>query len=93
MRLSSIHKASRQMSYGFSILVHCYGYYDINGYRFRSEQYENGRLGLTTCNTGVCFSSYDDSDNILDYYGVIQDNIKIVWQGSMQLEFVLFYCY
>jgi hypothetical protein len=88
-----MHKALHQMSYGFSTLVHCYGCYDVNGYRFRSEQYENGRSGLTTCNTGVCVSSYDDSGNILDYYGVIQDIIKIVWQGSMQLELVLFFCY
>lgn len=36
-------------------------------------------------------SSYDESGNILEYYGVIEDIIKIVWEGSMPLELVLFY--
>jgi len=92
MQSSIVHKALCQMSYGFYTRVHCYGCYDVNGYRFRSEQYEKGRSGLTTCNTGVCVSSYDESGNVLDYYGVIEDIIKIVWEGSMPLELVLFYC-
>lgn len=92
MQSSIIHKALRQMSYGFCTRVHCYSCYDVNSYRFRSELYENGRSGLTTCNNSVCVSSYDESGNVLDYYGVIEDIIKIVWEGSMPLELVLFYC-
>ena len=51
-----------------------------------------GRPGLTTINTGVCVTSYDESDNALEYYGVIEDIIKIKWEGSIKLELVLFYC-
>ncbi|CAN6219500.1 unnamed protein product [Urochloa humidicola] len=92
MQSPTIHSALRQMSYGFCTRVHCYGCYDVNGYRFRSELYESGRSGLTTYNSGVCVSSYDESGNILKYYGIIEDIIKIVWEGSLPLELVLFYC-
>jgi hypothetical protein len=64
----------------------------VNGYRFRSEKYERKKSGLTTCNSGVCVSSVDENDNPLDYYGVIQDIIKITWEGRMKLELVLFDC-
>ena len=80
------------MSYGFRTQVTSYGCYDINGYRFRSEKYEKGRPGLPTINTVICVTSYDESDNTLEYYGVIEDIIKIKWEGSIKLELVLFYC-
>ena len=89
---ASIHKALRQISYGFSSRVSTYGCYDINGYRFRSETYEHTRAGLATTNCGVCVSSFDENDNLLEYYGVIKDIIKISWQGSMQLQLVIFEC-
>src|SRR5207244_2920710 len=69
-----------------------YGCYDMNGYRFRSEKYENKRAGMATINTGVCVSSVAENNKILEYYGVIEDIIKLTWEGSFQLEMVLFYC-
>ena len=92
MKSASIHKILYQMSYGFCTRVSCYGCYDVNGYRFRSEKYESGRPALTTINSGVCVTSYDETGNALEYYGVIEDIIKIEWEGSMKLELVLFYC-
>lgn len=77
-----------QMSYGFRRRVTSYGCYDINGYRFRSEKYEGKRAALTTINTGVCVSSVDENNNTLEYYGVIEDIIKVSWEGSLQLELV-----
>jgi hypothetical protein len=65
------------MSYGFRTQVTSYGCYDINGYKFRFEKYEKGTPWLTTINTGVCVTSYDESDNALEYYGGIEDIIKI----------------
>jgi hypothetical protein len=80
------------MSYGYCPRVRSYGCFDVNGYRFRSKKYESGRVGLTTINSGVCVSSFDESSNALEYYGIIEDIIKIEWEGSMKLELVLFYC-
>lgn len=37
-------------------------------------------------------SCTDDEDNVTEYYGVIEDIIKIKWEGSMHLELVLFDC-
>ncbi|XP_066374367.1 uncharacterized protein [Miscanthus floridulus] len=89
---ASIHKALRQLSYGFTRRVSTYGCYDIDGYRFRSQAYEKTRVGLATTNYGVCVSSFDENDNLLEYYGVIKDIIKISWEDSMQLELVIFEC-
>lgn len=47
---------------------------------------------LTTVNSGVCVFCFDKNDNVLVYYGVIKDIIKIKWEGSLQLEIVLFDC-
>jgi hypothetical protein len=93
MKSVSIHNVLCQLSYGFYTQVTSYGCYDVNGYRFRSENYERGRPGLTTINTGVCVTSYDENNNALEYYGVIKDIIKIEWEGSLKLELVLFYCH
>ncbi|CAD6242072.1 unnamed protein product [Miscanthus lutarioriparius] len=92
LKTASIHNALFQMSYGYCPRVRSYGCYDVNGYRFRSKKYGSGRVGLTTINSGVCVTSFDESDNALEYYGIIEDIIKIEWEGSMKLELVLFYC-
>ena len=93
MKLSTIPNTLRQMSYGFRTRVATYGCYDVNGFRFRSSKYESGKSGLTTTNSGVCVSSVDENNNVLEYYGVIEDIIKITWEGSMHLELVLFDCH
>lgn len=92
LKVSSIDNALRQISFGFRKMVTSYGAYDVNGYRYRSEEYERTRSKLTTINTGVCVSCIDDNNNELEYYGVIKDIIKIKWEGSLQLEMVLFDC-
>ncbi|XP_040381108.1 uncharacterized protein LOC107304359 [Oryza brachyantha] len=89
---SSIDSTLWHISYGFSKRVTSYGCYDVNGCRFRSEKYESAKPGLSTINTGVCMSCVDDDDNVIDYFGVIEDIIKITWEGSMNLELVLFDC-
>ncbi|XP_066335261.1 uncharacterized protein [Miscanthus floridulus] len=89
---SSVHNVLRQISYGFRKRVSSYGCYDVNGYRFRSEKYESKRAGLATTNSGVCVTCTDDNGNALEYFGVIEDIIKISWEGREQLDLVLFYC-
>ena len=88
----TIDNALRQISFGFHRMVTSYGGYDVNGYRFRSEEYEKTKSRLTTVNSGVCVSCVDENDNELEYYGIIKDIIKIKWEGSLQLEMVLFDC-
>ena len=90
---SSVHNVLRQISYGFRKRVSSFGCYDVNGYRFRSEKYETNRTGLATTNTGVCVTCTDDDGSVLEYFGVIEDIIKISWEGCEQLDQVLFYCH
>lgn len=90
---SSVHNVLRQISYGFRRRVSSYGCYDLNGYRFRSEKYESNRTGLVTTNSGVCVTCTDGNGNALEYFGVIEDILKISWEGRDELELVLFYCH
>ena len=92
MQITGIDIALCQLSYGFRRRVSSYGCYDVNGYRFRSKEHERIKLGLATINSGVCVSCVDDDNNEMDYYGVIKDIIKIKWEGTLQLEMVLFDC-
>lgn len=80
------------MSYGFRKRVSSYGCCDVDGYRFHYEKYEMKKPDLSIINSGVCVTSRDEDNNVTEYFGVIEDIIKISWEGSMQLELVLFYC-
>jgi hypothetical protein len=71
--------------------VSSYGCYDVNRYRFRSEKYERNNT-LATTNSGVFVTCTDGDGNVLEYFGVIEDIIKISWEGRQQLDLVLFYC-
>ena len=55
------------------------------------EKYERNKT-LATTNSGVCVTCTDGDGNVLEYFGVIEDIIKISWEGREQLD-LIFWCY
>ena len=47
---------------------------------------------MASRNVGVCVTCFDTDDNPIEYFGIIEDILKISWEGPMELDLVLFKC-
>ena len=61
MKDADIHQDLRQLSYGL-VKVKSYGRYDVNGFRFRSTQFEATRPMAATTHIGVVTRAIDAQD-------------------------------
>jgi len=62
----------RWVSMGFDPVVMTCEKYDVNGYRFHTEEHQNSRPDPKTINIGV----FTEGDNKVDYYGRVGKNIR-----------------
>jgi hypothetical protein len=67
----------------------CYNGYFVNEYVFHTEEYEHGRK---TYNCGVCIKGSTSSEFEVDYYGRLEEVIKLQYHSEHNRVF-LFKCY
>lgn len=76
----------RALAMGPSRQVRSWNQYYVNGYNFQTQ--ESGQH-KSTMNYGVCVHSHEG----LDYYGILEDVIELVYVGNLQAyKTVLFKC-
>jgi hypothetical protein len=87
----NIHEDLRQLSYG-TVTCRTLGRYDVNGFRFCSNQFEMSRPRATTRNTGVVARALDALGREINYYCIIQNILEFNFIGNKTLKVVLFLC-
>lgn len=83
-----VHEDLRQLSYG-SVTAKKFNRYDVNGFRFRTARFEAARPRAATCNSGVVTKAFDSREQIINYYGVLQNIIEYTFGGSKELRVTL----
>jgi hypothetical protein len=66
-----------------------YSGYDVNGYRFRTTNYDQSRSNRKTTCSGVFTPGLDD----IDYFGRIEEIYELNFYGSKPLTPVIFKCH
>jgi hypothetical protein len=79
----------RQVANDFAYRVKKYSRYDVNGYRFRTTNYDQSRPNQKTMCYGVFTPSLDD----VDYFGQIEEIYELNFHGSKPLSPVIFKCH
>jgi hypothetical protein len=81
----------RQVANGFAYRVKKYSVYDVNGYRFRTTNYDQSRPNRKIMCSRVFTPSLDDVD--VDYFGRIEEIYELNFYGSKPLTRVIFKCH
>jgi hypothetical protein len=71
----------RQLSHG-QVKVLEYSRYDINGYHFRTAKLEASRPLAATTNSRVVTSGEDATDNVTDYYDILQNSVEYTFSDA-----------
>ncbi|XP_052620614.1 uncharacterized protein LOC111890162 isoform X1 [Lactuca sativa] len=69
--------------------VRSYKGYFVNGYKFHTEKYGDGRV---THNSGVCVRGTCYNETECDYYGLLDEVLEVEYQGIGRCVVVLFKC-
>jgi len=82
-------KSLSSLSLGPERKVKCYNEYFVNGYVFHTEEYRHERK---TYNSGVCVKGSTSSELEVDYYGRLEEVVKLQYHSEQNRVF-LFKCY
>jgi hypothetical protein len=84
-----LHADLHQLSYE-SVTAKCYGWYDINGFCFRSPIFEASHPLVTTTNTRVVTRAIDVEGHESKYYEIIKNIIEYNFAGNKNLKTMFF---
>ncbi|WVZ84942.1 hypothetical protein U9M48_031909 [Paspalum notatum var. saurae] len=87
----TIHKDLAQLSHGL-VKARNYNRYDVSGFRFRTAKLEKSRPFAAIVNSEIMTTAYDANENLVHYYGVLQNIVKYEFDGSKPLSVVFFEC-
>ncbi|WVZ84300.1 hypothetical protein U9M48_031348 [Paspalum notatum var. saurae] len=87
----TVHKDLAQLSHGL-VRARTYSRYDVSGFRFRTAKLEKTRPFAATVNSGVMTTAYDANENVVHYYGALQNIVKYEFDGPKPLSLVFFEC-
>jgi hypothetical protein len=79
----------RQVGNNFAYRVKKYSGYDVNGYRFRTTNYDQSWPNQKTTCSGVFTPDLD----VVDYFGRIKEIYELNFHGSKPLTLVIFKCH
>jgi hypothetical protein len=79
----------RQVANDFAYMVKKYSGYNVNGYHFRTTNYDQSRLNRKTMCSGVFTPDLDE----VDYFGRIEEIYELNFHGSKPLTPVIFKCH
>lgn len=88
----TVEEQVRALSIGPRYMVKCYKGCDVQGFRFRTQPYEQKKLTRTTTNSGVCVLANWFDNQGPDYYGTIQEIIELEYVSDSDLKVALFKC-
>ena len=86
MKDANVHQDLQQLSYGL-VKVRSYGRYDVNGFRFRSTQFEALRPLAATTNTEVVTRAIDAQGRELIIMGSLTTSLNLILRGIRNLMY------
>jgi hypothetical protein len=91
VKVVDVHPDLRQLAYEL-VKVRSYGYYDVNGYQFRSTAFEALRPLAATTNSGVVTRAIDTEGRETNYDGILNKILQFSFSGNKELKVVFFDC-
>jgi hypothetical protein len=88
---ADVHEDLRLLSYGL-VKFRSYGRYDINGFQFRSTQFEAFRPVAATTNTRVVMRAIDAQGWETNYYRIINNILEFNFAENKELKVIFFDC-
>jgi hypothetical protein len=73
------------LSLGPERKVKCYNRYFVNGYIFHTEEYRHERK---TYNSGICIKGSTSSEFEVDYYGKLEEVMKLQYHSEQNSVFI-----